>query len=174
MSVIVYRDGVMAADTRAYSGDATPIGHKMKIFRLTDGSLVGIATNKPGLGEALVNWFNAGCTHEALPDGELVFSALLVRPTGDVFLYSDSPYPSGPLAGHYFAIGSGDRYALGAFAMDATAEQAVSAACMFDVWCSTPIAVLKLYEDDDEEPVGEGVDEGDEPADAEEDPQNGE
>jgi hypothetical protein len=31
LTTICYRDGVMAADTRAYSGDKLPIGSKTKI-----------------------------------------------------------------------------------------------------------------------------------------------
>lgn len=143
MSVIVYRDGVMAADTRAYSGDATPIGHKMKIFRLKDGSLVGFSTTKPGLSEAMVAWFNAE-SPEGPPPVEMNFSALLVKPNGEVFYYNDSISPSGPLVGPYFAVGSGDHYALGALACGAAATEAVEVACQFDPWCALPVAALAL------------------------------
>jgi hypothetical protein len=144
MSVIVYRDGVMAADSRAYSGCTTPIGAKMKIHRLNDGSLLGITSSVVGIPEAVVAWFNKGEDINCHPV-PAEFDALLVRPSGEVFFYSDGFYPSGPLVGPYWSTGSGERYAMGAMAFGATAIQAAAVASGFDPMCAVPITSMPLH-----------------------------
>jgi len=144
MSVIVYRDGVMAADTRAWAGSHSPIGEKMKIRRLADGCLVGVTTSKPGQGEALMDWFAAGCDQDARPDfaQELNFTMLAVRPDGQAMLFNDDYYPSGPLVAPYFAIGSGSDFAHGALACGASAIQAVQIAIELDTVSGKQVSAL--------------------------------
>lgn len=43
MTTVVYRDGVMAADSRAYAGYNTTLGSKSKIRKLADGTLLTIS-----------------------------------------------------------------------------------------------------------------------------------
>lgn len=143
MSTITYRDGIMAADSRAYNGGRTPIGAKMKIHRLEDGSLLGVSSPVVGQGEALRDWFNAGADVSEHPS-PLDFQALLVKANGEVFYYSDTPFPSGPLAGPFWAIGSGEQYALGAMVCGATAIQAVEVAAGLDSMSQLPVAALTL------------------------------
>lgn len=144
MSTICYRDGIMAADSRAFSGGRTPIGAKMKIHRLKDGSLFGVSSPVVGLPEALRDWFNAGADVEAQP-ANLDFHALLIKPDGEVFYYSDSVFPSGPLAGAFWAIGSGEQFALGAMAFDADAVQAATIAADMDTMSAAPIVAMALH-----------------------------
>ncbi|MDE4297112.1 hypothetical protein PXK56_18145 [Phaeobacter gallaeciensis] len=146
MTTIVYRDGVLAADTRAYSGNPTPIGSKQKIHMLADGSIAGVSTTKPGISEAFIAWLNDGGD---LGDTErlgsdLDLQALVVKQDGSVFYYHDSVVPSGPLYGQYFAIGSGDQYALGALSCGATADGAVAAASQHDPWTGGEIMKISL------------------------------
>jgi len=155
MSTIVYRDGVMASDSRAYSGNSAPIGSKMKIRRLKDGSLVGISTCRPGLSERMMAWFDEGNPNDKAPT-DLDFVALVVRPNGEVFFYHDSIWPSGPLCAPWFAIGSGEEYAMGALAMGASAFRAVEVAAALDTMSAPPVTVLELHPRDVEPgPVSE-------------------
>lgn len=135
MTTIVYRDGVLAADSRAYSGDKTPIGTKTKIHRREDGAIYGISTNDVGGDKLLRKWVEEGCNH---PSGDDLkpdcFSMLLVDAMGQVFFANDNLSLSGPLEAEYFAIGTGREYALAAFYMGATAVQAIEVAKHFDVW----------------------------------------
>ena len=145
MTTIVYRGGVLAADSRAYSGDRVPIGSKRKIHRLDDGTLLGVSTTSVG-GDALVRrWVEAGCptaTGDTLKPEN--FSALMIRPNGEVFFANNNLDWSGPLSGDMFAIGSGDQFALGAMQVGATAAEAVAAAIRLDPWSDGEITVLNL------------------------------
>jgi hypothetical protein len=66
----------------------------------------------------------------------------MVKPSGDLYFADDSLHFAGPIKSEYYAIGSGAGYAMGAFAMGATAEEAVKAACLFDNHCAEPVMTL--------------------------------
>lgn len=140
MTTIVYRDGILAADTRAYAGDAKPIGKKQKIHQTRYG-FVGVSTPAPGFAEELVAWFKADIDKrfdaEPNPNGR-TFEAIEITPEG-VFFYHDNMTPSGPLDAEFIAIGSGDQYALGALEAGATATQAVEIASRLDAWTNDAI-----------------------------------
>lgn len=144
MSVVVYRNGVMAADSRAYGGrgQCSP-GTKVKAHRLEDGTRVGVVSACPGQPEKFVAWLRAGGVAEEWSGDKPDLRALVVRPNGDVFLYEDSPWPSGPIRCDYYAIGSGSDFALGAIFMGADAVEAVRAACLFDTNSGGPVTVLE-------------------------------
>lgn len=147
MTTIVWRDGTLAADTRAYSGSPTPIGYKRKIFEGPDGSLYGISTPQPGFSEQIAAWLMAPVDEKAdtMPQmAEKGFQALEITPEGDVYYYCDSFHPSGPLMGPWFAIGSGEDYAVGALRMGATAEEAVEVGMEFDPWTGGDVVRLRL------------------------------
>jgi ATP-dependent protease HslVU (ClpYQ) peptidase subunit len=144
MSVVVYKDGVMAGDSRAYGGDPHLIGSKRKIHRLQDGSLLGITSNQVGMSERIRDWVADGMdVNEVMPAGPC-FDAILVRPNGEVFVFNDGYYPSGPLTAESFSIGSGKKYASGAIQMGAGVTEAVNAAIACDMWCGAPIHTLTL------------------------------
>lgn len=144
MSVVVYRDGVMASDSRAYSGHVAPIGAKKKIHRLADGSLVGITSNHVGLPDRLLQWLKAGARDDDLMPADPQFSMLHVKPDGQVFYYWDSYMPTGPLEAEFFAIGSGEKYALGAMTAGCDAVNAAHVAIEHDIWCGGPVRALRL------------------------------
>lgn len=148
MTTIVYRDGVLAADTRGYSGNHTPVGNKTKIFNLEDGSILGLSSPRPGLSEAFRDWLENGSDMNAIPKfDQFQISALRITSDGDIFYYDDSVYPSGPLRADYFAIGSGDHYAFGALYAGATAIEAVEAAGQFDSFTNQDVESIKLNEE---------------------------
>lgn len=142
MSVVTYRDGVMAADSRAYGGNwqASP-GQKTKIHQLEDGTRVGVTSAAVGQPERVVAWLRAGAIPEKWGSGDVLSSMLLVKPDGGVYLSRDSLYFAGPIHCEYYAIGSGADFALGAMAMGASAERAVEVACSLDPHCGAPVHV---------------------------------
>lgn len=152
MSVIVYdhTQQIMTADTRAYSGDPHPTGNKMKIHKIKEGpfagSLLGITSSQPGMAEQLKQWITEGMDKEAFAPSQPDFEALLVKPDGEIFLFVDAYYPSGPLVGDVFTIGSGKKYALGALRAGANPIQAVEVAIRCDSMCGGPVAALTLHE----------------------------
>lgn len=145
MTTIVYRNGVMACDSRAYGGDKVPIGAKCKIERLEDGTLIGASSTEVGGPEAIRRWYKDGCPDK--PDYPLPekFTLLVAKLNGEIFTAASSYMLSGPLMGEYFAIGSGEEYALGAMAHGAGPETAVKLACELDVWSAEPIFSLTHF-----------------------------
>lgn len=145
MTTIVYRDGVMAADRRAYSGDKKGIGAKTKIHRLDDGTLWGVSSSNVGADALIRRWVEGGCgdasPDQLKPDS---FELLLVRPNGDVFYANGNLDLTGPLKADFFAIGSGDHFAMGAMAMGASAAKAVQIASDLDLWSGEGMTVLEL------------------------------
>lgn len=150
MSVVTYRDNMMVADSRAYSGSHRPIGNKLKLAALDDGSVVGVVSGTVGLTEAIIKWIKSPDTEDFPSDGETSFDALVVNPQGEATFYSDTPYPSGPLKADYFAIGTGASYALGAMAHGATAAQACAIAARHDPLSGFPLYQAKQLRSDRE------------------------
>lgn len=144
MSTVVYKDGVMACDTRAFAGFNSPLGQKSKIRQQPNGGLVGVTTNIPGLGEAFMEWICDETGEVDEPVGEVRLTALCVEPNGEVFYYNDGLLPSGPIDAPFFAIGSGGDPAMGALHMGATIEQAIEIAAKCDVWTDLPVKTLTL------------------------------
>lgn len=152
MSVIVYdpETGVMAADSRAYAGDTHPVGQKLKAHRIEkgplEGSLLGITSSQPGFAECFKNWVTDGMMMEDIVNSTPDIEALLVKPDGSIFYFYDGYVAAGPLTGKVFTLGSGKRYALGAFIAGATASEAVEIACQCDTMCGLPVTTLSLHE----------------------------
>lgn len=145
MSVITYRDGIMAADSRAYSGGHRPIGRKVKIRRLEDKTLVGITSGAVGLAEWLHQWVQDGCLETMpLPPGhaDAEFNILHVMSDGRALFCADALTTTGPLEAPFFAIDSGASYALGAMAHGASATEAAAIAAEMDPLCGAPICYL--------------------------------
>lgn len=144
MSTIAYRDGIMAADTRAYGGRYEPSpGRKAKIHRLYDGSIVGLSTATIGLSERYVAWLRDGADPAKMTD-KIDIRVIMVKPDGKLYVADDSPYFAGPIETEFYAIGSGTCYAMGAMSMGATAEEAVRVACEHDPHTAAPIMVERL------------------------------
>lgn len=146
MTTIVYRDGVLAADTRGYAGYSAPIGTKQKVRAIPDARcLVGVSSNAPGVPEAVMDWFEFRSEDDPLrlPDGTK-FTLLAVYDDGTARYAYDSLRLTSPIEAPYFAIGSGTEYALGALAAGASAEEAVAIACGLDVWSALPVFSLRF------------------------------
>lgn len=148
MTTIAYRNGIMAADSRAYAGSKIPIGTKLKITACdVEGVpfLVGVSTSSPGFGEMVLNWFAAGHNvHDGPPIPDGGFTLLAVDAAGQGYYANDAWTLSGPLTADWWAIGSGDGYAIGALAMGASAYEAVKIACANDPWTGGAIHTLSF------------------------------
>lgn len=148
MTTIVYRDGVMAADTRAYSGNKPPIGRKSKILQ-HNRELIGVSTRGVGVGPVVIDWYIAGMpggpealrAQLSLFDTAQGFQLLAARPGGEAIYMYDTALPV-TVRAPYYAIGSGEEYALGALEMGATALEACLVACRLDVWSAEPIDLI--------------------------------
>lgn len=152
MTVIAYKDGVIAADTLV-SGGSTVFGETTKIFKSREGHIVGCA----GLTAAYPlakRWVDKGCDMSAIPnfaehlggdassDGCSV-ALIVVEPEGQV-LSVDCYGNAFPVRGPFFAEGSGAQFALGAMAVGANAIQAVQAAISRSNTCGGQIQYVEL------------------------------
>ena len=126
MTVIVYRDGVIAADTGFASGGHRS-GSVLKIFQnhLLVGGASGVVTRCHAWGR----WLTAGAQGEFRQDpfGEDDWNAFSVDEVGSLRHYDNDGWFD---LAHvpYYAIGSGKMTAMGAMWQGATAAQAVAAA----------------------------------------------
>lgn len=146
MTTIVYRDGIMAADTAVFDR-GTYCGKATKIWRNSAGWLFGGAG---ALGDIAIyrDWFMAGMTGETPKFEENRSEGLAVDPEGRMFWHgTESRHVQ--IEGPYAAIGTGFQIALGALYMGATAEQAVEMACDLDAITRRPTTILRLKEPPD-------------------------
>jgi ATP-dependent HslUV protease subunit HslV len=130
MTVIVFRDGVMASDSGAFSGcDVFPWARK--VAKGPDGALWGFA-GSAAIGSAFLAWVDSGY-QGSMPDlgagGDTDHESevLVARPDGQLSILTKH----GPEIFHeapYLALGGADTVALGALFAGADAETAVRAA----------------------------------------------
>lgn len=145
MTTIAYRDGLMASDTRAYSGDKHPIGFKSKISRLGDGTLIGISSSTVGAPTEFLSWLldqPIGERYESVSEDPLPVQALVVCPDGRAYYWDDGKAFTGPLRADFFAIGSGEQTALAALLLGRSAEEAVELAKQVDPWTGGKVEVM--------------------------------
>lgn len=135
MTTVAFRDGIIAADTLMTASE-TRCGYCTKIMRV--GRLVigfcGTLSNF----EKFRCWIKDGALGAFKSDGGNVF---IVPPTGPAVIWGDSDSPWREDA-EFWAIGTGEKLAMGAMAAGATAAEAVKAAIGFDVFSGGQITVL--------------------------------
>jgi ATP-dependent HslUV protease subunit HslV len=143
MTIIAYRDGVMAADSMATKA-AYRYGTIQKIKHLYDGALFAAAGAAADC-DSVFHWlFHSGAKPKiSEEDG---FRAMLVRP--------GCPYPfeiDGNLIEHeihmpFLVVGesTAEHVCLGAMEAGATAEEAVNIAIKLCVWIGGPVQVERV------------------------------
>jgi hypothetical protein len=143
MTVIVYKDGVLAADRMCSTAVDLINGYHTKIHS-QDGMMWGSAGPAED-GYAFDAWVRANRPGEQpeLRTGEDGFVGILIEADGVVRHYDGKLVPF-PIESPYHAIGNGDMVAFGAMYMGATAEQAVLAACHHVLGCGGGVDVLRL------------------------------
>lgn len=140
MTIVAYKDGVMAADKQTTSAN---MGMTVtKIRRLHGGSLAG-ASGNASMCRRLIQWVDAGGDPKDYPDGKHECIVLVVRPGGHIHLFDEGPTPI-DIEDSYVAIGSGRDFAMAAMYMGASAEEAVAVASHFENNCGRGIDTLSL------------------------------
>ena len=154
MTVIAYRDGIMAADSRvsvSTEGGGDRIFKCEKLYRKTIKEkrrrkfdvIIGLAgESAPGL--VFLDWYGSGKEPpSSLIDGDADFTGLLLRPDG---LFEVDKYcrPEKIIQPKFYAVGSGAKAALGAMHMGANAATAVAVACKICPHCAPPVVTMRL------------------------------
>jgi len=138
VTVIAYRNGVLAADSRYTDDDGSPAECE-KLFRVGK-MLVGFA-GESGPTLRLLRAIQSpgrGYPHDTFVGGY----ALAFCPRRGLMLFDQHHEPE-TLRAPYFALGSGAQAALGAMHAGATAVQAVHAAIRHQVACGLPVKWMR-------------------------------
>lgn len=147
MTTITYRDGVMAGDGRAFGFDKMSVGEKTKVFRLSDGTLIGVSTSALGIPKAVRDWVERGMDSSAIPvprdKDKFDFEALIVRANGEAELLDGNWLPGDPVKADYYAIGSGKQFAMAALVLGKSAKESVEVAAQLDVWTGGSVSTVK-------------------------------
>ena len=150
MTVIAYRNGVMASDTASYFGNTVSPRVK-KLARGKDGALYGVCGDGAA-SDAFLAWVEGGYQGhrpdpEKAADGSSNFEILIVergKPLrmrhhdGESVFYGD-----------YMAIGSGQSVALGALFAGASAFMACEAAIAHYANCGGAVETISFDEPDE-------------------------
>jgi hypothetical protein len=124
MTVIAYRDGIMAADTIAWTANSSvKVQCRPKIRRLKEcGWLLGASGDTADI-ERFFGWMEGVADRPDFKE-EDYFCALCARLGGELFLYTWKLYPF-EITHPFFAIGAADQFVMGAMFAGASAEEAV-------------------------------------------------
>lgn len=154
MTTIAYRDGIIAADSRAtYTSEAggARIVACRKLYRKTIGKgrrqhdvIIGTAgESAPGL--LFVEWFGSGKEPPTkLIDGDADFEVLVVTKKG---IYTADKYCTlEEIEEPYYAIGSGSKAAFAAMDCGKSAKEAVRIAAKRDPYTGGPIRAMSLLQ----------------------------
>lgn len=146
MTTVAYRDGVMAADTQGdWSGIRTRVPNK--IVRVGN-ALIGVAGNFTDCRD-FIDWYAAGADRKALPEfrtygveNSVAIEALVAAPDG-LTIWTEHFQPD-PVAGEFWAVGSGAKAAIAAMYMGADAAEAVRIAALVDVKTGGDVQMERL------------------------------
>lgn len=167
MTILVYRDGVLASDSQLINRQWTVIGTAPKIGRreILTKKLDGVtvvrcdvylfgATGDSAYCSKFLKWCQSDDFEKFLKDQEYTSPAIaptgkeqsctgfVVKPDGKCirFEHEDPPYET---EAEWYAFGSGDTMAIGALANGAGAEEAVRIVCEWDPPSKGPVQVLR-------------------------------
>lgn len=143
MTTIVYRDGIMAADSMLTDwGDIKR--QTDKIFIMPD-AVIGTAGDDGDILNFL-DWWEAGHNSKKKPRRSSVteLHLIIVDATGKASIWAED-YNGEVVKEPFCSIGSGRGVAYGALEMGATAEQAVKAACKWNLNTREPIVMVDVY-----------------------------
>ena len=142
MTVICYKDGVLAADRSSCDESDMIVGVRTKIVRASP-KIMGGTCGSAHHATLFREWVENGMVVGSIPDlGDDKFGALLIL-DGEAFRYNHRFVPV-KVEAPFHTIGNGEMVAAGAMFMGATAEQAVAAACALVLGCGGGVDVLRL------------------------------
>lgn len=156
MTILVYRDHVLASDSQLINRQWTVVGTAPKIgqVELDDGIYFFGATGDFAYCAKFMKWCRSDDFKKFIQDEEFTSPAIaptgkeqactgfVVKPDGDCirFEHDDPPYV---VRGDWYTFGSGDTMAIGALAAGAGAEEAVRIVCDWDPPSKGPVQVLR-------------------------------
>ena len=146
MTIIVYRDGIMAADGGTWQGDVVVHSTAQKLIRLIDGRVIGCAGSRPDI-EAYILWMQSGsspahkppCDHLAERD----FGAIVAYP-GGLFDKVDYKFRSYAGIGPWAVEGCHTEFAHGALVMGASADYAVRLAVKHCAYATGDVQIERV------------------------------
>lgn len=141
MTVIAYRDGLLAADTLMATNDRK--GYTQKLFRHNWESIAVCGDFARAL--EMLEWYKAGADLEKFPAkrDDQDFARLIVVCTKGLRVYENGPCAMWH-SESFIAYGSGADFAMGAMYMGATAVEACEAAIKWCTSCGGEIQTLKI------------------------------
>ncbi len=142
MTIIVYKNGIMAADSGAYFGDT--LGSYRRKIKRNDAGDLACASGNSDFCHAFGAWFVEGELGDPPTtlnqDDKTQNEAMIVRASGRVyFMNNQIIYPTEQDWG---VTGSGSTVALGALYAGGDAVKAVKAAIVFDCHCGGDILAM--------------------------------
>lgn len=144
MTTIAYRDGVMAADSGTWMGDASaPWARKLALG--SDGTLYGVAGDA-ALCQAFIEWVESGCEGDR-PEAERVeedrssYIVMAVARGGPVRIFTATGHEV--YHAPYFAIGGGNVGAMCAMHAGADAVGAIEASIAHAPAAIGPVQSIK-------------------------------
>lgn len=142
MTVIAYRDGVLAADTQATLGHSQRGASVCKVRKR--GTVLAAAAGDARGAIKFLDWFAAGLPAEAAPDmgaEDKDAQGYVFPPGGPILTFTRRGWSY--YRAEYDAFGCGCDYAIGAMAHGASAIEAVRAALKHECLAGGEITVLR-------------------------------
>ncbi len=153
MSIVAYRDGVIASDTAVSSKDALIPNAIPKIMALKDNTFIG------AVGDAVViqnffkkfskfdNWSpileNTINSSPLNIDNDEAMNLIMIKPDGVIKYLYNGGWLEYSRNLRYFAIGSGKSFALGSLYAGSSAIDAVRASIEFDFYCGGDVVFIR-------------------------------
>jgi ATP-dependent protease HslVU (ClpYQ) peptidase subunit len=148
----------MASDSKSTNDDGAFCTRVKKIYRLESGALLGAAGDCDARDVIRllekVRTVKTLPTRQQLADTHCDFSGVLVLRNGEVFYIDVGPMQIGEayewagsvveVSERIAAVGSGQKFAIGAMAAGKSASEAVTIACRYDSFSGTPVHEVTL------------------------------
>ena len=142
MTTIAYRNGVLAADSCATTGEADGAyqTHCRKLFRKKDAIIATSGESSSGM--VFVDWYGGKVPPDKMLAGGADFICLVLTRSG-LFEY-DKWCRGEKILQPFYAIGTGAKAALSAMHAGSSAQRAVEIACMLDPYSKPPVVTMRL------------------------------
>jgi hypothetical protein len=144
MTVIAYRDGVLATDQRGFRGDTAVLSNK--IHKVSDGWMAGAGSTATIL--EVVNWYRAGADPKEFPANQRTENndVIVLLTKHGVFVFERGPFPV-RFRGDFLACGSGAAYAHTAMHLGKSSLEAAKVAGELCITCGGGVDFVRLDDD---------------------------
>lgn len=141
MTIIVYKDGILAADSLISDGNLG-WGNIKKIAKTKSGYLAGSAGHQSKVIDFLV-WAKKEDFSTLPPTKHCDNESIIITPKGEIWFYENS-HNFVKMKNNFIALGDGAAIAMGAVFMGANAQEAVKAAIAYCITCGGDVRYEKL------------------------------